>query len=199
MEFEDVERVNELFREFYPYIARQIAEEYGRVEGLALEVGPYAPGISVELARMLPGLKIVVGDDRPETNEYIRGYISAAGISEGLEVREIDKFHIPFDDGTFDLIYFRGALFFWEDAVKIAEEAERVLNTGGLAMLGGGFGADAPEELIERYAEESRELNRRLGKASLTEEMGFEILYEAGLSGFGRLDLRHGMWLIFRK
>lgn len=199
MEFEDIKGINELFRPLYPYIAKQVVQEYGRREGSALEVGPYAPGISVELIKLLPDLKIIVGDDSPQTNDYIKGYLAEAGLSDKIELREIDKFNLPFEEGSFDLVYFRGALFFWEEADRIVKEAHRVLKAGGLALLGGGFGAEAPDELINRIVEGSRELNRRLGKATLTSEMARRIVERTGLAEKAKLDQRHGLWIVVRK
>ena len=138
MELEDIIAVNELFIPIYPYLARQIVQEYGRKNGQALEIGPYGPGISLELARLLPELSIIVGDDSPDLTSYFRRKIDEAKLADRIQVREMDKYHLPLADDSRDLVYFRGALFFWEDTVQLVKEAYRVLKTGGLAVLGGG-------------------------------------------------------------
>ncbi len=191
--------VNQLFEPFYPYVARQIAKAYDRKSGTALELGPYAPGISIELAKSFPGLEITVGDSTPGILEYFRDRLRKAGMEKRIKVREIDKTHLPFPDGTFDLVYFRGALFFWEEQDKILREAHRVLKRDGVALLGGGFGAETPDELIDSLLEKSRKLNRRLKKKVLSEAELQDILKTAGLSHCSSVDRRHGLWVACRR
>jgi UDP-N-acetylglucosamine:LPS N-acetylglucosamine transferase len=53
---------------------------------------------------------------------------------------------------------FRGGLFFWEGQAPILRESYRVLKAGGVAVMGGGFGAKAPNELVEARVAEIRKL-----------------------------------------
>lgn len=191
--------VNELFGPFYPYVARQIAKAYGRKIGSALEIGPYAPGISIELAKLYPDLEIIVGDNTPGILEYFHEKINKAGMEKIIKVQELDKTRLPFANRSFDLVYFRGALFFWEDQIRILQEAYRVLNRGGVSILGGGFGAETPDTLINSLLEKSRELNRRLKKKVLSEVELQSILDEANLSRYSYVDRRHGLWVACRK
>lgn len=194
-----IKEVNELFKPFYPYVAQQIAKAFGRSKGKALELGPYAPGISIELAKSYPELDITVGDSTPGIQEYFQDKIKKAGLKTRIKVQELDKIHLPFADGSFDLVYFRGALFFWEEQEKILQEAYRVLKKDGVTLLGGGFGADTPDELINSILEKSRELNRRLRKKVLSEEELQNILVKANLSHCSTIDRRHGLWVTCRK
>ena len=198
-DFDLIVEVNELFTPFYPYVAKQIAKAYGRSTGSALEIGPYAPGISIQLAKSYPDLEIIVGDSTPGILEYFQEQLKKAGMQKRIKVRVIDKTRLPFPDRTFDLVYFRGALFFWEEQAEILKEAYRVLNKGGVALLGGGFGAETPDELINSLLDKSRELNRRLRKKVLSEVELQNILKEANLSSSSYVDRRHGLWVICRK
>jgi ubiquinone/menaquinone biosynthesis C-methylase UbiE len=191
--------VNQLFEPFYLHVARQIAEAYNRQEGLVLEIGPYAPGISLCLAQLYPKFEIVVGDDTPGILNYFRDRIEQSGLAGRIKVQELAKTGMPFGEGTFDLVYFRGALFFWEKQVEILKEAYRVLKRGGVAVLGGGFGASAPDELINSVLDRSRELNQRLGKKALSEAELRAILQKASLTPHARISKRHGLWVILRK
>lgn len=199
METDDIFSVNQLFREIYPYVARQIAEAYGRSDGLALEIGPYGPGISIELARLCPALRFTVGDDSPAINDYLEKTVQDASLADRIEVRRMDKFHSPFPADAFDLVYFRGALFFWGQEAQILREIHRVLKAGGVGMAGGGFGASTPDEVIERILQRSHELNLRLGKKVLSEEEVKNAIEEAGLASCTEVDHRHGLWVIIRK
>lgn len=191
--------VNDHFQPFYPYIAEQAMGTHGREEGDVLEIGPYCPGISLALAERWPGLRIVVGDDRAETNAYFREKIATGGLEARVDVRQVDKFALAFEEGSFDLVVFRGGLFFWGDMAGILREAYRVLRPDGVALVGGGFGAGAPDELIEAHLERSRELNRLLNKSRLTSHQVWDALREAGVADHATLDHRHGLWAVLRK
>ena len=194
-----IRTVNEHFQPFYPYIAEQAMAACGQEEVDVLEIGPYCPGISLALAERWPGLRIVVGDDRPETNAYFGEKIATAGLEGRVEVRHVDKFALGFPEGSFDLVVFRGGLFFWGDMAGILREAYRVLRPGGVALVGGGFGARAPDELIENHLERSRELNRLLNKSRLTSRQVWDALCEAGVADHATLDHRHGLWAVLRR
>ncbi|MFC1968782.1 methyltransferase domain-containing protein [Chloroflexota bacterium] len=194
-----IREVNQLFEPFYPHVARQIAEAYCRQEGSALEIGPYAPGISLCLAQLYPKLEIVVGDDTPGILSYFRDRIELSGLAGRIKVQGLTKTAMPFGESTFDLVYFRGALFFWEKQVEILQEAYRVLKGGGVGVLGGGFGASAPDWLIDCVLDRSRELNQRLGKKALSEVELRAILQKASLTPCAQIDKRHGLWVIIRK
>ena len=194
-----IRTVNDHFQPFYPHIAEQAIGAYGHQAGDVLEIGPYCPGISLALAEGWPGLRIVVGDDRPETNAYFREKIAAAGLEGRVEVRHVDKFALASSEGSFDLVLFRGGLFFWGDMAGILREAHRVLRPGGVALVGGGFGAGAPDELIEAHLPRSRELNRLLNKSRLTSRQVWDALREAGVADHATLDHRHGLWAVLRR
>jgi hypothetical protein len=51
MDLRILKEVNDLWSGIYPYLASQVMEYYGRSHGDVLELGPFAGGISVELAR----------------------------------------------------------------------------------------------------------------------------------------------------
>ena len=59
MELNDIITVNWMYEKFYPYVARQILDEYGRTSGRALEMGAYAPGISAALLALAPDLDVL--------------------------------------------------------------------------------------------------------------------------------------------
>ena len=199
MDFGDVKDVNHLFGRLYPYIARQILDAYGRDEGLALEIGPYGPGISIAISNLCPKMKITVGDDYPGIIDYFRQELEAASLAHRIEIKELDKFNLPYAEGSFDLVYFRGALFFWEKEAQILKEMYRVLKPGGVALAGGGFGASTPDEVISEILDRSHELNRRLSKRVLSDSELTSILAEAGLTDSAQWDKRHGLWVVLRR
>ncbi|MFQ5914931.1 MAG: class I SAM-dependent methyltransferase [Nitrospinota bacterium] len=199
MELNDIIAVNWLYKPFYPYVARQILDDYGKTSGRALELGPYAPGISVALAGMAPDIGITVADNTPGIMAHFRDFLSKAGLKTEVRLEEADVEDLPFEDASYDLVYFRGALFFTWDPVKLLKESARVLRPRGTALIGGGFGAKAPDAEIDKIADEARDLNRKLGKRVVSYEEAETLAREAGVWERARLDKRHGLWVVIRK
>lgn len=199
MELADIVEVNELFSVLYPYVAKQVLAAYGREGGAALELGPFAGGVSLELARRCPGIRVTMGDDFPGVVSYFERKVADASLADIIRVLPLNKLDLPFPDSSFDLVVFRGGPFFWDETERIVAECYRVAKQGGLAMVGGGFGADAPDDLIDAHVASSRDLNRKLGKRVLSEADLQTILRNCGLAERATIDRRHGMWALLRK
>ena len=198
MDFELIRAVNTCFQPFYAYAAAEIHAEYGRDAGDVLEIGPYGPGVALALAERCPGMRFTCGDDSERLNDYLAGTIAAAGMSARVRVEPLDKYSLPYEAASFDLVIFRGGLFFWEDQERIVAEMDRVLKPGGMGAHGGGFGAGAPDALIESLLPEARALNDRLGKKRLSRADVRQIAENAGLMPF-RIASEHGLWLFWEK
>ena len=199
MGFELEQEVNDHFAPFYPYVADEVLAEYGSASGRVLEVGPYGPGVSIALARKCPEMSFVCGDESGEALAYIRKCVRGEKLTRRVEILNIDKDSLLFDSDTFDLVIFRGGLFFWEGQERILSEMNRVLKPGGLGAHGGGFGAGAPDELIELHLKKARALNSRLKKKRLSEEDVKGIVKNAKLDPGARIAKRHGLWIYWRK
>ncbi|MDE0332369.1 MAG: class I SAM-dependent methyltransferase [Nitrospinae bacterium] len=198
MDFELIRAVNACFQPFYPYAAAEIHAEYGRDSGDVLEIGPYGPGVALALAGRCSKMRLVCGDDAERLNDYLAETIAEAGMSARVRVEPIDKYSLPFEAASFDLVIFRGGLFFWEEQERLVAEMDRVLKPGGMGAHGGGFGAGAPDELIESLLPEARALNDRLGKKRLSRADVRQIAENAGL-GSWRIAAAHGLWLYWEK
>ena len=169
MDANDIKRVNSLWGKVYPYLASQVMDSYRRDSGSVLELGPFSGGISRELARLYPGLNITIADE------------------------------LSGDDSQFDLIIFRGAFFFLNKKGDLLREIFRVLKNGGTAFVGGGYGKGVPQEIINEIADESRELNEKLGRRWVSiEELG-ELIRKSGLVDNCKIEEEDGVWLVIRK
>lgn len=199
MDIDALKRVNSLWRKIYPYLAGQIMEGYRRDSGAVLELGPFSGGISLELARLYPGLDITIADESPAVVEYLRREISISGLSERIEVKKTDLNHLTFDDHQFDLVVFRGAFFFLNEKENLLREVFRVLKDEGMAYVGGGYGKGIPDELIDEIADESRELNDRLGRRRVSIEELEELIRKSGLTDNCKIEEEGGVWLVIRK
>lgn len=199
MNLADLRKVNILWREIYPYLAAQITESFNKHSGTVLELGPFSGGISFELARLHPGLNITIADESAEVVEYLRDEIVAQGLASKIAVKRTDLYKLDFSDSHFDLVIFRGFFFFLDKKDTILREIFRVLNDDGTAVLGGGYGKGAPQELINKIADDSRDLNDRLGRKRVSVEEVEEMIKQSGMTDNCEVVKEGGLWLIIRK
>jgi len=199
MNLDDLRRVNNLWRKLYPYLVAQIMESYQRDSGSVLELGPFSGGISLELARLYPELEITIADELPEVVRYLEGEVSASGLAPKIEVKETNLNNLAFDNSQFDLVIFRGAFFFLNKKEDLLREIFRVLKDGGMAFVGGGYGRRVPQELINEIADESRELNERLGRRRVSIAELEDIIRESELTDNCNIEEEGGLWLNIKK
>jgi ubiquinone/menaquinone biosynthesis C-methylase UbiE len=191
--------VNDLWSKIYPHLAAQIMGYYGRSHGQVLELGPFSGGISVELARLHPGLSITIAAQDPGVVDYLRKELEGAGLKRKMEVDRSELENLVFADCLFDLVIFRGAYFFLDEEGKILRETSRVLKEDGLGFIGGGYGKNTPQALIDEIADESRKLNDRLGRRRVTESEVTTMVNKAGLTSHTRIEKEGGLWLVIQK
>jgi ubiquinone/menaquinone biosynthesis C-methylase UbiE len=191
--------VNDLWSKIYPYLAAQVMEYYGKSYGDVLELGPFAGGISVELARLYPGLKITLAAQESGMVDCLRMEIEGARLDRKIELRCCELDNLAFAGSLFDLVIFRGAYFFLDEESKIIREIYRVLKEDGIAFIGGGYGKNTPQALIDEIAHMSRDLNDRLGRRRVTVGEVKGMVKKAGLSDHARIEKDGGLWLIIKK
>jgi len=191
--------VNELWSKIYPYIAVQVMRCYGRGTGEVLELGPFSGGISMELAKLYPGLNISISAQDRGVVDYLRKEMEEAGLRRKIALSWSPLDALGFTDRRFDLVIFRGAYFFLDEEGRMLREIYRVLKEGGFAFVGGGYGKDTPQALIDEIAEESRDLNDRLGRKRVTEEEVKNMVHKAGLTNQAGVEKEGGLWLLIRK
>jgi len=199
MDLRNLKRVNDLWSRIYPYLAIQVMEYYGRSHGEVLELGPFSGGISVELTRLHPGLNITIAAQDPGVVDYLRKEIEGAGLNRKMEVVWSELDNLVFADGLFDVVIFRGAYFFLDEEGKILREIYRILKEDGLAFIGGGYGKNTPQVLIDEIADESRDLNDRLGRKRVTEGEVTGMVNKAGLASQVKIEKEGGLWLLIQK
>ena len=199
MDIDDIKRINSLWSKIYPYLVSHIMESYRRMSGSVLELGPFSGGISFELSRLYGDLDITIADEMPGILEHFSREIETRGLSERIAVNKTDLNRLAFDDSQFDLVIFRGVFFFLDDKKDLLREIYRVLKDGGMAFAGGGYGKGIPQELIDEIAEESRELNDRLGRRRFSIKELEEIIERSQLDNVCRIEEEGGVWIVIEK
>jgi SAM-dependent methyltransferase len=191
--------VNALWSKIYPYLAVQVMKHYGRGDGEVLELGPFSGGISMELARGYPGLNFTIAAQESSVVDYLRREIEEARLNRKVEVRSSELDPLGFADCLFDLVIFRGAYFFLDEEGRMLREIYRVLKEDGLAFIGGGYGEETPQALIDEIADESRDLNDRLGRKRVTEEAVKNMVNAVGLTSLAEVEKEGGLWLVISR
>ena len=73
------------------------------------------------------------------------------------------------------------------------------MKDGGMAFVGGGYGKGVPQELVAEIADESRELNERLGRRRVSLEELEKMVRESDLTDNCKIEEEGGLWLNIRK
>jgi len=199
-EFDQIAR--DVFAPIYPYLARQVRDDYKITSGVAVDAGS-GPGYwSIELAKATD-LRVYALDLDPEAVKIVRRNIKSAGLEGRVEAVEGNVQKMPFKDDFADLVISRGSYPFWKDKVAAFKEILRILKPGGVAYVGGGLGSLIPDE--ERTRIRDIMDARKIGPPAAL-EVSFEdmsrILREAGIPEF-RISpdagCLCGLWVEFKK
>jgi ubiquinone/menaquinone biosynthesis C-methylase UbiE len=195
MEIVDLRRVDELWQATHPYMAAQVMQGYGRQSGDMLELGPFAGGISIELAKRYPQLEITIAEESAEILEYIKEKVTSAGFSNAINLKQMPLDKLIFKNSSFDLIVFRGAFFFLAEKKELLTEIWRLLRKGGFSMVGGGHGKDVPESIVKEIAGELRRLHAKLGGRWLGIEEIRGLVIRSPLKDKCTITHEGGVWL----
>lgn len=197
-EFDQISR--NIFYPIYPVIAQQILEaRNGISEGTCLDVGSGPGYVGLAIAKQTK-MKVCLYDMDREALEIAEKNIHKAFLEDRVYVMHGNVEEIPCPDETFDLITSRGSLFFWEDKVKAINEIFRVLKTGGMAYLGGGFGNRELQDMVDQkmMAIDDQWLVNvamRKGRSDNYED----LLKMTVVDKFTVKEDESGMWIIFHK
>ena len=84
-----------------------------------------------------------------------------------LEFIQANVENLPFKTNTFDLIFSRGSIFFWQDLPAALLQIKRVLSANGVAFIGGGYGMETPEEIVAPIIAKRKERSQKIPKIDL--------------------------------
>ena len=140
--------VKEVFAPVYPLIARQIVDKTAIKHGLCLDVGAGTGHLGIEVAK-ITNMEVMLMDCSRQMLSIANENIISSALTGQVKTVFGDVCNIPLEDQSVDLVISRGALFFWEDKKKAFNEISRVLTSGGIAYVGGGFGSEDLKNVID--------------------------------------------------
>ncbi len=195
------------FQKVYENVCQQVIDDYGIVEGVALDIGCGPGQMTLALAEMTD-LEVTGVDIEPEAIAIAQRHAAEAGLSSRLRFVCADAHSLPFPDNCADLVVSRGTLSFLRDQVLAIREVYRVLKPGGVAFLGGGMGRYTPEEEARKLYPKGvyPEIAMGWGPGETREDSifpfpvrSFEVLVtKAGISDYKMIN-EGGRWVEIRK
>jgi len=193
-----IEELNLLWEPIQPFLARQVEELYGRRDGNILEIGPFG-GLIFALARNNVGSSFSIAAFPQATTSLCRQEARKRGLEDRVRIIESDRSLTHIAEESVDLAVFRGALFFPALFNIDFGAIYRVLKTGGIALVGGGFGKYTPAEVISQLRKRSEQLNDTLGRVRITVESVRDQLRETHLEEKCEIITDGGLWVVMRK
>jgi SAM-dependent methyltransferase len=187
MDAELITRLNTIWNPIYPHLAQWIEQWVPQNTGQVLEIGPFSGGIINSLLARRPTLQVLITLSEENAARAIQESFGPA-----CPILISPPAHLPLLP-TFSLVVCRGAFFFLTPG--IIKECRRILEPGGHAILGGGYGPDTPNDIISPIADESKDLNYRLGKKRLSRNNLETMVSEAGLENESTIIDKGGLWL----
>ena len=196
--FSLVREINLLWEPVYPYLARHIAEVYGRTDGAVLEAGPFC-GVIYDLARQHVGTSFCIASFPTSMEAFYAEEIKKRDMTGIIDTVMTTPGLTGVDDASIDLLVFRGALFFPSFFTIDYQAILRVLKPGGTMFAGGGFGKYTPDEVIRPIAERSRKLNLLIGKTEVTVDSIRRGLETNNITENAGIITEGGLWVVVKK
>lgn len=160
-----------------------------------LDLGCGPGTITVGLARYVAPGTVVGLDAAPEALEAARRH-AAEQHMDSVEFIESDVYALPFEDGTFDVVYAHQLLQHLADPVAAAVEAKRVLRSGGyFAVRDADYGTMThhPHDVrLDRWLEIYSTLARANGGEP---DAGRRLLTWVGAAGFEHRYVTTSSWV----
>jgi ubiquinone/menaquinone biosynthesis C-methylase UbiE len=195
------------FQKVYGNISRQIVDDYGVTNGLAVDIGCGPGQLVLELARTTD-LHTIGVDIEPECIAIARRHAKEAGLEGRADFICADAHSLPLPDSYADLVVSRGTLPFLRDQALAIREVYRVLKPGGIAFLGGGMGRYTLEEEARKLYPQgvSPEAALDWGRGQTREDSIFPfpvrsfeaLMTKAGVAEY-TVTNEGGRWVAFRK
>ncbi len=192
---------NEILAPVYPEIAGEIIRDTGITQGYGMDLGCGPGHLGLALAQVSE-LDISLLDKEPDMLRIARKNIADRNLGERVKTLLADVADLPVDDCTVQLVVSRGSLFFWEEPVRVFNEAYRILSPGGAAVIGGSFGNSRIKQEVDRKMTEinprwDEDVLKRIGPDE--PKKWRNILSQSIIPDFYIEHTSYSMWIKFVK
>lgn len=166
------------------------AERAGIKPGMrVLDAGCGACGPATDIARRFEGVVIDAVTLSEEQAKAGRGLIAKLGLEGRVNVHVGDYHHLPFADGTYDVVYFFESSGYSDEKPNLYREMFRLLKPGGRLYIKDMFMKDDPTE-FEQYGIDA--YNEAYASNADTLKATMDAVTEAGfvdVEGANRMDV----------
>ena len=167
-----------------PREVKEIARGLDLADKTLLDIGCGTGGPSIVLARDMGAAQVIAIDVEAPLIERAADYADEAGVAREIAFRLVEPGPLPFDEGSFDVVFSKDALIHIADKSAIYREALRVLRPGGAFVASDWLGGDNTETAPEwlRF--------RELGHLDFTMATAPETEATMTAAGFERVATR---------
>jgi len=191
-------KVKENFMPAIVSTVKQIIEDYGVLEGVCVDVGCGTAVFAIELCRHSK-LRIYALEKEKAILEVARMNIEKERLTDKIIPVLGDAHELPFENEFADFIISRGSYHCWEDKTQVFKEIYRVLMSGGIGFVGGGFGRYVSEEELNRMKSLRDRSLKDGAKAYSSPDKLREVISGAGIANFRIIYDKAGLWAEIRK
>jgi phosphoethanolamine N-methyltransferase len=146
-----------------------------------LDIGSGSGAITVSLMREHGAARVTGIDVEPDACAAARRRVEDAGLGGEISIEQVQPGQLPFDDGSFDVVFSKDSVIHIPDKRALAGEAYRVLGPGGRLAFS--------DWLISHDGEPSPEMQHYVELEGLDFAMGSPPRYEAALRDAGFEDI----------
>lgn len=147
-----------------------------------LDIGCGSGAIAVLLADEFGAAKVTGIDVEGPVCEAARRRASEAGLEDKIEIVQVSPGPLPFDEGTFDIVFSKDSIIHIPDKAALAADVFRVLKKGGVFA--------ASDWLTNHDGEMSPEMAHYVKMEDLDFQMASPATYEAAMAGAGFEEVR---------
>lgn len=195
-----IEIAENVFKDIYPEIAKNIIKVCKKTNGLVVEIGCGTAILSRNLLNF-GSFNILAFDLEYDMAHAAKNFIEKENKNSILPiVSNVER--LPLKNNVADLVVSRGSMFFWENKAKAFAEIYRILKKGGITYIGGGFGNKMLKEKIEAQMLKKNpnwqsQKDERLKQTN--PEFIARILNQANVSTYNIINDQSGFWILIYK
>jgi ubiquinone/menaquinone biosynthesis C-methylase UbiE len=125
--------------------------------------------------------------------EMTRRHVEEVGLTERIRVDAADIHDLPYETGFADMIFARSVVHHWAEPVRAFRELERILTSGGVAIIHEPRRDPAPEAHADSEAERRRTgVRPTVLEEKYTADEVREQLRQSGIKKFDVFESRSG-------
>lgn len=140
-----------IFQKHYELAAKDILSHCS--QGTLLDIGTGPARLLLNLYQQALDMRLVGIDSSAAMVAQARKNISAAGISDAVEVKEGSAARIPFPDQSFDIVVSTVSMHHWKKPTDCLNEVYRVLKDNSFALMYD-LVSDTPKSILEQMKRE---------------------------------------------